>query len=116
MPLDASFFKPSGPFHQLVECYQSYEFEPISQKLCQGMYIPLDYMDVLLDSPYVHGPRGGKVITYANAGRHFSNTLFTSLMHEGLIGSSPNFSDQIYGEVYKSILEGRSVTMAQTSS
>ena len=95
---------------------ESYEFEPVSQKLSQGMYIPLDYMDVLLNSPSVHGPRGGKVITYANAGRHFSNTLFTSLMHEGLIGSSPNFSEQMYGEVYRSLLEGRSVTIAQTSS
>ena len=76
---------------------ESYEFEPVSQKLSQGMYIPLDYMDVLLRLPNVHGPRGGKVITYANVGCHFSNTLFTNLMQEGLIGSGPNFSEQIYG-------------------
>ncbi len=42
--------------------------------------------------------------------------LEITLMHEGLIGSSPNFSEQIYGEVYRSLLEGRSVTIAQTSS
>jgi len=95
---------------------ESYEFEPASQKLSQGMYIPLDYMDVLLNSPNVHGPRGGKVITYTNVGRHFSNTLFTNLMHEGLIGSGVNFSEQIHEEIYRSLLGSRSVTIARTSS
>lgn len=95
---------------------ESYEFEPVSQKLSQGMYIPLDYMDVLLNSPSVHGPRGGKVITYANVARRFSNTLFTDLMHEGLIGSGPDFSEKIHEEIYRSLLEGRSITIARTSS
>lgn len=91
---------------------ESFEFEPISSDLVQGLYLPLDYMEMLLQSPNTDGPRGGKRITYTNAGRHFSNTLFMDLLQEGLIGSSPNTSKAIYDEILNSLSEGRSLTLA----
>jgi hypothetical protein len=69
-------------------------------------------METLLQSPNTNGPRGGKRITYANAGRHFSNTLFMDLLQEGLIGSSPDASKAIYEEIHNSLSEGRSLTLA----
>jgi hypothetical protein len=99
----------NGFFFKLCE---SFEFEPMSSDLAQGLYLPLDYMEMLLQSPNTNGPRGGKRITYANAGRHFSNTLFMDLMQEGLIGSSPNASKIIHNQIHNSLSEGRSLTLA----
>jgi len=91
---------------------ESFEFEPMSSELAQGLYLPLDYMEQLLQSPNTDGPHGGKRITYANAARHFSNSLFIDLMKEGLIGSSPKASNAIYEEIHNSLSEGRSLTLA----
>jgi len=91
---------------------ESFEFEPMSSELAPGLYLPLDYMEQLLQSPSTDGPLGGKRITYANAARHFSNSLFIDLMKEGLIGSSPGASNTIYEEIHNSLSEGRSLTLA----
>lgn len=84
----------------------------MSSDLAQGFYIPLDYMEQLLQSSNTTGPNGGKLITHANVGRNFSNTLFIDLLNEGFIGSSPNASKLIYEEIYNSLFEGRSLTLA----
>ncbi len=91
---------------------ESFEFEPMASDLVQGLYIPLDYMEVLLQSPNTNGPLGGKRIIYTNVGRHFSNTLFIDLLQEGLIGSSPSASKAIYDEIQNSLSQGRSLTLA----
>jgi hypothetical protein len=89
-----------------------YEFKPVSSDLADGVYIPLEYMTLLLESPEVQGPKGGIKITKHNIGRHFSNTTFKWLLEEGLIGSYPETSDQIFAEVEQSLGNSRSVTLA----
>ena len=67
---------------------------------------------LLLESPDVKGPDGGIKITKQNVGRHFPNTTFTKLLEEGLIGSYPETSEQIFAEVEQSLGNNRSVTLA----
>jgi hypothetical protein len=90
---------------------EPYEFKPISPDLADGIYIPLEYMALLLDSPQVKGPHGGTKISKYNIGRHFPNTFFMKLLEEGLIGSYPETSEQIFAEVEQS-LERRSSNQA----
>lgn len=91
---------------------EPYDFKPISPDLADGIYIPLEYMVLLLDSPQVKGPRDGIKITRKNVGRHVPNTLFLKLLEEGLIGSYPETSEQIFAEVEQSLGNNRSVTLA----
>ncbi len=91
---------------------EPYEFKPISPDLADGIYIPLEYMALLLNSAQVKGPHGGTKITKNNIGRHFPNTFFMKLLEEGPIGSYPETSEQIFAEVEQSLGNNRSVTLA----
>jgi len=91
---------------------EPYEFKPVSPDLADGIYIPLGYMELLLESPQVQGERGGMKITYENVGRHFPNSFFRKLVEEGLIGSFPETSERIFAEVEQSLANNRSVTLA----
>jgi hypothetical protein len=91
---------------------EPYEFKPVSPDLADGIYIPLEYMELLLTSPQVQGERGGIKITYENVGRHFPNSFFMKLVEEGLIGSYPETSERIFAEVEQSLADNRSVTLA----
>lgn len=75
-------------------------------------YADLPCKAPLLDSPQVKGPHGGTKITKYNIGRHFPNTFFMKLLEEGLIGSYPETSEQIFAEVEQSLGNNRSVTLA----
>lgn len=65
-------------------------FNPCSTELIQGMYLPLDYWEILLNSPQVIGKRGGTRITKDNIGRYINNTGFVELVQSGWIGSNSN--------------------------
>lgn len=56
--------------------------------LSRGMYLPVPYVKLLVESPSVKGPRGGVRITYENVGRYLTNTQFVELFQSGFIGSS----------------------------
>lgn len=91
------------------------EFEPGKQDLIPGMYFPLDFWEALMESDTLTGPRGGKSVSYDNAGRWINNTLFISLLQDGWIGSSTRCSD-VLTKAIRSILEtGRSLVFAATS-
>lgn len=57
------------------------------RELVGGMYLPLEYWDLLAISPEVKGPRGGIVMTYENVPRRIDNSLFVELVRGGWIGS-----------------------------
>ncbi len=86
--------------------------DPMSSELAAGMYFPLSYWKVLLESESVKGPRGGKAISYDNAGRWINNTSFIDLVQNGWIGSAPHVSENI-SEIIKNLLaEKHSITIA----
>ena len=70
-------------------------FEPTSTDMISGIYLPLDYWDILVDSSNIFGPKKGKHITFENVGRYFNNTFFVELVKTGWIGSMVSAKDVI---------------------
>lgn len=89
---------------------------PLSTDLIKGMYIPLDYWELLIRSPQVVGPRGGIQITYENVGRHINNTLFIDLVQHGWIGSRSNETIDLTNIIRQSIENNHSVVIATSQS
>jgi len=58
-----------------------------STKPIAGMYVPLSFMESLLDSDDIRGPKGGARITWDNVGRYIRNDLFVKLVQDGWVGT-----------------------------
>ena len=82
------------------------------QDLVSGMYLPLDYYDVLAASPEVRGPRGGIVFSYDTVDRYINNDLFVSLVRGAWIGSRGATTTELEALVLSGLDAGRSVTVA----
>lgn len=103
--------------------------EPFYMKLCEdemsrsqngrlvrGMYFPLALFEVLLESPKILGPKGGKGIGWHNAERWLSNTSFIGLLREGWIGSTGDVTEQITSLIQNSLDGKRGVILARDDS
>ena len=86
--------------------------EPQSTKMIGGMYLPLDYWDVLLESRAVQGPRGGRIVTFDNAGRYLTNSHFVDLLQAGWIGSRLEHTEAVTQLVRTAIEGDRSLVVA----
>lgn len=90
--------------------------DPLSTSPIKGMYLPLDYWKLLVDSAEVRGRRGGVKITYENVGRYFDNGAFVTLVEDGWLGS-PVSEERELSSLIRSGLEGkRSVLFASASN
>lgn len=87
-------------------------FEPTSTDMISGIYLPLDYWDVLVDSSNIFGPQKGKHITFENVGRYFNNTFFVELVKTGWIGSMVSEKDVITRIIQDAIENKKSVVLA----
>lgn len=63
---------------------------PSENRLSEGIYLPLGYLELLLASPSV-----GKTLGYHNVGRWLTNTQFIELMINGFIGSSGTLTGEL---------------------
>ncbi|MBE2202469.1 MAG: hypothetical protein IAE79_27910 [Anaerolinea sp.] len=81
-------------------------FDPTSADMVKGMYMPLDYWEMLMQSPDVIGPKEGTQVSFYNAGRYFTNSQFINLVQEGWIGSRLVDKD-IISDVIKESIEGK---------
>lgn len=86
--------------------------EPQSTRMIGGMYLPLDYWDVLLESESVRGARGGRIITFDNAGRYLTNSQFIELIQAGWIGSRLEHTEAVTQLVRAAIEGDRSLVVA----
>jgi hypothetical protein len=87
-------------------------FNPDDKGLFEGMYLPLDLWKYLAADPITRGPRGGRVLTYRNAGRWLSNSDFINLASRAWIGT-PTSQSAILERVIRTVLEtGKSITLA----
>lgn len=82
------------------------------QDLVSGMYLPLDYYDMLAASSEVRGPKGGIVLSYETVDRYLNNDLFVSLVRGAWIGSRGAITRQLEGLVLAGLDGGHSVTIA----
>jgi hypothetical protein len=87
-------------------------FEPADTGLVKGMYLPLDYWELLEADPRMKGPRGGRLVSFENAGRYFDNTSFIPLVANGWVGTTTHQSAMLKPIVRQLVEEGRSLTIA----
>jgi hypothetical protein len=87
-------------------------FAATSTELVKGLYIPLDYWDVLNASRDVVGPRGGIRLGYETVRRYLNNSLFIALVERAWVGSRGVTTSDIINVVRKGADAGRSVTLA----
>jgi hypothetical protein len=66
-----SFRLHSNPF--FLKLCPRIIFNPDDKGLFKGMYLPLELWKCLASDPITEGPRGGRVLTYRNAGRWLTN-------------------------------------------
>jgi hypothetical protein len=87
-------------------------FDPTSTDMIHGMYIPLGFWEILLESPDILGKRGGRILTFDTVSRYFNNTSFINLVREGWIGSRVLRTDVVTDIIHSSLEENRAVVLA----
>jgi hypothetical protein len=87
-------------------------FNPDDKGLFNGMYLPLDLWKRLSEDNATKGPRGGRVLTYQNAGRWLTNSDFVSLVASAWVGTPVPQSDFLRRVIESVIETGKTVTLA----
>jgi hypothetical protein len=84
----------------------------LSAEMIGGMYIPREYLEHLLDSDLLDGPRHGKIVTFDNVQRHIPTTDFAKLVASGWIGTRALSSSAIQSIIRDALSADRSVVYA----
>ena len=82
------------------------------QKLTEGFYLPVGYLEAMIHAGLPQGPRGGEVITSKKPERHITNTDMANLVSCGWVGSSSISESQVVELIKQALSENRSVTLA----
>lgn len=91
-------------------------FTPTASELIQGMYLPLDYWEVLTRADRARGDGGAVAIERSNIGRYINNTLFIQLVQGGWIGSRARNSTVLSDIIEQCLENGKSVVFAATQN
>ncbi|PWG63883.1 hypothetical protein DEM34_06690 [Spiribacter halobius] len=87
-------------------------FDPDNIGLVKGMYLPLDYWDLLSEHPTTVGPKGGKRLSYNNVRRYFDNTEFVTIASGGWVGTTIAQSKHLESAIRSTLKSGRAVVFA----
>lgn len=88
------------------------DLDPADTGLVKGMYLPLDYWDLIEADSEKVGPRGGRQVTFDNVGRYFDNTSFIPLVANGWIGTNASQSAMLEPIIKEIVASGRPLTVA----
>jgi hypothetical protein len=116
VPVDnapASFRLHTNPF--FLKLCPRIDFNPDDKGSFKGMYLPLDFWKSLANDPVTEGPRGGRLITYANVGRRLTNSEFVSLVASAWVGTTVPQSVVLERVIENVIQSGKTVTFAVKS-
>lgn len=98
---DAFYFKLCSPL----------DYDILSHSLMKGMYIPLSFWDILINSEELKGKNNAVGITHKRAKRWINNSQFIDLIGKGWIGTTNKNSD-ILNNVIKDLIDNQhSVTI-----
>jgi len=86
--------------------------DPEVISLSKGMYIPLDYVNMLTKDSSIKGARGGKKLSYNTVGRYLDNPVFKNIVSGGWIGTNYNQSNILKKVIKETIENGRSAVIA----
>jgi len=92
------------------------QFNAESDALVRGMYLPLDYWKLIEADDSMTGPRGGRIVSYANVGRYFDNTSFITLVANAWVGTTIEQSAILERLTREVLSTGRTVTFAVKST
>lgn len=98
-----------------VKLAKSLEFDPTADRMMKGMYLPLAFVDLLVDDDSATGARGGTSLGYRNVDRHLTNTQFTQLLGAGWIGTTGVTLQQVRDIAQQTLADGRSLVLAADS-
>ncbi len=87
-------------------------FDPDNVGLVKGMYLPLEYWDLISKHPSLVGPKGGKRLSYKNVRRYFDNSAFTTIAAGGWVGTNINQSSTLRKVIRSTLEAGRAVVFA----
>lgn len=110
VPATDDFRLNSNPF--FLKFCPRIQFEPDSTGLTKGMYIPHHYWKLLEQDDRLKGPRGGRRLTYSNAGRYLTNTSFAAMVKGAWVGTTIPQSELLEGWMKDIVTSGRSITFA----
>jgi len=88
---------------------------PDESRMLSGMYFPLDYWRRLAVDEATLGPRGGRRVTFDNAGRWLDARHFATLVGGGWLGTNVKQSDSLTAAIRASIESGRALALAARS-
>lgn len=108
-PILAGFRLNENPF--FLKFCPRIQFDPDSSGLVKGMYIPLDYWRLLERDPALHGPRGGRTLSYRNVGRYLDNTSFATLVAKAWVGTSVTQSSVLEELIRSTLASGRAAAI-----
>lgn len=86
--------------------------QPLSTDLIKGMYLPMEYWEIINVSSKCKGKKDGIIITYDNVERHLNNTLFVELVQDGWIGSRRKISSTFTNMIKSLVEDDKSVIFA----
>jgi hypothetical protein len=99
-----------NPF--FLKLCQRIVFNPDNVGLVKGMYLPLDYWNLISEHESMKGPKSGKRIAYSNARRYFGNTDFTNIAANAWVGTTIKQSSELTILIRSTLESGRTVVFA----
>jgi hypothetical protein len=102
---------PRGCLLKLVR--QPVEFDPRSDRLLQGIYLPLEYLDELMADPCTLTERSARRLGYTTIDRYLTNELFVSLVRQGWIGTRCATTKAVSAIIDGAVNASRSVILAE---
>ena len=120
LPMSADDGTPAAYRLHAGSCFLKFckpvsSLEHASRELVSGMYLPLDYYDVLVASEETRGPKGGVVIGYDTVRRTVPNDLFIGLVRGGWVASRGAATETLTELVLAGLSSDRSVTFAAST-
>ncbi|MEU2620844.1 hypothetical protein ABZ642_22355 [Streptomyces sp. NPDC007157] len=80
-------------------CFVKLAYWPLAETInpgpSPGMYLPVPYVRLLLEDDVTRGPNGGRMLGYPQVDRYLTNTEFTTLIKNGLVGTVGTTIEQL---------------------
>lgn len=90
-------------------------FDPDNVGLVKGMYLPLEYWELLSEHSTLVGKCGGKSVSYRNVRRYFDNSAFITIAAGGWVGTNIDQSKVLEIAIRSTLESGRAVVFAVNS-
>ena len=98
-----------------VKLVHAREFDPTADRMMKGMYLPLEFVDLVLADGTATGSRGSATLGYENVSRHLTDTQFTQLRGAGWIGTTGVTRQQLLDTAKETLTDQRSLVLAADS-